>query len=798
MKLTGQWPKGFAQISLAPFFTEGHIKTFIIPIQTFFMEKDLVTLENEQCDDEFDKLFQEFLESDDASDGEASDEDLTDDYDDNDADDTPIDWEQLVLSRKEQLEQRLVEQEGYPPYALSVCVLEDFDKSHFTDGPVSVHITADDETLPKTDRFRCDIFTADYFPMCSSRGNCEVQRSDNELTYQIACPRLWLPGKYLLYVRDNNQMLVKLGFQLDENLKTTYGELQYCDMCGKEDIILDAVVTDSNYWQLAMKPGMRQFRQKIFDCRHLDIYNTARKEMDGLTIGSNRNLLICTHNKDLTVLDLRDFKAQVAVENGFEHVDCSLLYDPACNNPYEHLNELFLTLSNQVLCLTNLGALLGTGGKVVVKRLLEQVRRFDGKVLLWLCGSRQEIEAIFDQFPSARAFFCKDSWIEQEPYTAFELAQTFFTEIVKEHMNPCMDIKDAIARTILKGYAEGALANWALSDIRKVILDDIRPRYTHRILCESDLEDLPLLYSEDVDLSRFTAGSETFDDCMRELDRMVGLDSVKQSILTMANSTRFFLERRHRGLPTSGNIAYHAIFTGNPGTGKTTVAKMLGRMYHSLGLLSKGEVMVVDRTRLVGRFIGETEENMKTVLEEARGNVLFIDEAYNLYDGSGDRKDFGARVIDSLLTVLSQPDPDMLVIFAGYEKEMDAMLNTNPGLMGRFPYKYKFLDYDANQLMEIACRLLRRDAYILSAEAMTLLQESITQTYNNRTKNFGNARWVEQFVNNGILPAMANRLIATHSDDYQHIEASDIRKAYEKFNPKATELKPRRKVGFSA
>ena len=209
-------------------------------------------------------------------------------------------------------------------------------------------------------------------------------------------------------------------------------------------------------------------------------------------------------------------------------------------------------------------------------------------------------------------------------------------------------------------------------------------------------------------------------------------------------------------------------------------------------------MIAVDRTRLVGRYIGETEENMKAVLEEARGNVLFIDEAYNLYDGSGDRKDFGARVIDSLLTVLSQPDPDMLIVFAGYEKEMDAMLNTNPGLTGRFPYKYKFKDYDAGQLMEIATRLFERDAYILTDEARRLLEKTIAQTLSQVTRNFGNARWMEQYIRNGIIPAMADRLAATGSDDYRHVEADDIRKAYEKFNPKSVELKPRRKVGFSA
>ena len=328
-----------------------------------------------------------------------------------------------------------------------------------------------------------------------------------------------------------------------------------------------------------------------------------------------------------------------------------------------------------------------------------------------------------------------------------------------------------------------------------MIADDIRPRYVRRAI-EMMGEEIPFLELEDIDTSLLVPTSDTFDRCLNDLKEMVGLDEVKQGIITMANNTRFYTKRRRQGLHNSCNVAYHCIFTGNPGTGKTTVARQLGRLYHSLGLLSRGEVIAVDRTRLVGRYIGETEENMKAVLEEARGNVLFIDEAYNLYDGSGDRKDFGARVLDSLLTVLSQPNPDMLIVFAGYEKEMDAMLNTNPGLIGRFPYKYRFADYNADQLMEIAFRLLRRDDYILSDEATSLLRDSVIQTLSQRTPNFGNARWMEQYIRNGIIPAMADRLATSGSDDYQHIEASDVQKAYEKFNPMATELKPRRKVGF--
>ena len=209
-------------------------------------------------------------------------------------------------------------------------------------------------------------------------------------------------------------------------------------------------------------------------------------------------------------------------------------------------------------------------------------------------------------------------------------------------------------------------------------------------------------------------------------------------------------------------------------------------------------MICADRTRLVGRYIGETEENMKAVLEEARGNVLFIDEAYNLYEGTVDRKDYGAKVIDSLLTVLSQPNPDMVIVFAGYEKEMDAMLNSNPGLMGCFPNKYRFNDYDADQLMEIALHLFAKDDYIISDDAKTILQQKICDTLAQRTKNFGNARWVEQFIRNGIIPAMANRVTLEPIKDYQHILASDVEEGYMKFNPRIIELKPRRQVGFSA
>ncbi len=677
------------------------------------------------------------------------------------------------------------------------------DIADYTDGCIIVNIQAKKGSMIKEGRFTSFVYTDDYFPMCNSDVTYKFNR-ENSINVSIVMLsfRIWLPGRYFLLLRDkNNGALARIDFEVDKSLNVMQQPLTMCPICSIEDILTTCIENTESSWDvLSTTPGTSELRKYALECRQLKIYNEFRKGLRGRELKVSRNLLIYTTNRDWNEEILESFQKLAVPGYYYIHVDCNTLYNAALQNPFEPLNEKLNNTTNQVFCLTNPGALLNTGGKVVSRKIIEKICEDKEKYKLWLCGGKQEIESVMDVYPSLKELFMSGNVVSQRPYSGFELVQAFMRELDNEHLEPSESTKNALARAISDHHERGCFSTWSLSSIRRYVAEEVSPRYLCRAIDDimSEKEELPQLPIEDIPLDLLPNSASEFEDSIRELNEMVGLDDIKKSITTTANQSRFFIERSKAGFHTSNKAAQHAIFTGNPGTGKTTVARMLGKIYHSIGLLSKGDVICADRTRLVGRYIGETEENMKAVLEEARGNVLFIDEAYNLYEGTADRKDYGAKVIDSLLTVLSQPNPDMVIIFAGYEKEMDAMLNSNPGLMGRFPYKYRFSDYDADQLMEIALHLLGKDDYILCDEAKNILRQRISDTLSQHTKNFGNARWVEQFIRNGIIPAMANRVTLAPIKDYQHILVSDVEEGYKKFNPRMIELKPRRQVGFNA
>ena len=767
-------------------------------------EKKLSRLESEQVDDDFEKMLQEFIDRELEDDGDL-DEDKTSDDPDADEDDGEHQSSEntdVAASEDEELPIRLGGERNYMPEItkVEIEVQPQIFGSLYINGEVAVTIHGKEDSSFADDRFQLHIFGEGTYPMANTKLYRECEHpSPTAMTTTMMSRQIWLPGHYTLYVRDSSDdSLIRMPFTLDAELKATVGDPEPCKICSTDDILTQVIDgQDADWGYMALKPGAVQLRRFIIESRQLEVYNEYRQAMNGEPIRTKGHLLIAMRNNDL-MDNLYGFHRIVARDYEFSRIDCATLFDAARNNPYELLFEEMTVTGKHIFCLTNVGALLSTGGKIIVKKVLEKIRCDQQQYLLWLCGYKHDIDAVLNMYPSMKELFPADRRLEQERNKDFEFVQAFFIELRDQCLYCSIEAMDGLARALLKGWQNGALSTWGIDDIRRFVIEEVRPRYLARCYREIESESLPSVELDDLCIDLLISTEASTEQCFKDLDKMIGLDEVKKGIRVMADNTKFYAERRRRGLPTSQKAAFHCVFTGNPGTGKTTVAKKLGRIYHSLGLLSRGEVIAVDRTRLVGRYIGETEENMKTILDEARGNVLFIDEAYTLYDGANDRKDFGARVIDSLLTILSEPNPDMLVIFAGYLKEMDAMLNTNQGLTGRFPYKYQFADYNADQLYEIASNLLSRDAYILSPEAEAQLREFVAKAYAQRDEHFSNARWVEQFVNNGIIPAMASRIFRTACDDYQRIEASDVSQAYTKFNPRATALKPRRKVGFSA
>lgn len=248
-------------------------------------------------------------------------------------------------------------------------------------------------------------------------------------------------------------------------------------------------------------------------------------------------------------------------------------------------------------------------------------------------------------------------------------------------------------------------------------------------------------------------------DAMDALQEMVGLRSLKQSIADHINYVKLLTARKKAGLKAT-IPPLHMIFTGNPGTGKTTVADFMGEIFHKMGLLEKGNVVCTNRSKLVGKWIGDTEQKTEAAIEAAKGGVLFIDEAYSLYtnDKDGDRRDYGNRVIETLLPKLSDSNFGTIVILAGYPAEMEQLMESNPGLKSRFPFTFHFEDYSPKELLEIAELTIRREGYTLTDEAREALSQLIKAESKKRDRHFGNARFVNRIIQSEILPAMATRL----------------------------------------
>ena len=264
---------------------------------------------------------------------------------------------------------------------------------------------------------------------------------------------------------------------------------------------------------------------------------------------------------------------------------------------------------------------------------------------------------------------------------------------------------------------------------------------------------------------------EKIEDLLAELDSYVGMDAIKTEVRSLINMVQVYKLRREHDLPTT-DMSLHMVFSGNPGTGKTTVARIMSRIYHSLDILSKGQLVEVDRSGLVAGYVGQTALKTQKVIEKAMGGVLFIDEAYALNGKS--ENDFGQEAIDTILKAMEDHRDDLVVIVAGYTDLMDKFIHSNPGLESRFNRFLMFEDYTPEQMVAIFKMQCKKGCYVLAQGTEELVRDFIAEE--SADDSFGNARGVRNLFEH-ILVAQNNRLAKMENvtrDDLMQILPDDV------------------------
>ncbi|MCM3587241.1 stage V sporulation protein K [Mesobacillus maritimus] len=271
--------------------------------------------------------------------------------------------------------------------------------------------------------------------------------------------------------------------------------------------------------------------------------------------------------------------------------------------------------------------------------------------------------------------------------------------------------------------------------------------------------------SPNLDIKPKPAEHEALKEIEEELEALVGMEEMKRMIKEIYAWIYVNKKREEKGLK-AGRQALHMMFKGNPGTGKTTVARLIGKLFLKMNVLSKGHLIEAERADLVGEYIGHTAQKTRDLIKKALGGILFIDEAYSL--GRGGEKDFGKEAIDTLVKHMEDKQHEFILILAGYSREMDYFLSLNPGLHSRFPLVVDFPDYSISQLMEIAQRMLDEREYTFSLEAERKLREHLGFVKASfGPTGFSNGRYIRNIIEKSIRAQAMRLLLESQFDRHE-------------------------------
>ena len=418
-------------------------------------------------------------------------------------------------------------------------------------------------------------------------------------------------------------------------------------------------------------------------------------------------------------------------------------------------------------------------GKEALDTLLKRLEDDRGKFICIVAGYTDQMHDFIDSNPGLKSRFTET--IHFDDYKPGELSQIFLNMAAAKHFTVSDRSQIALLQMFKQIYLQRD-RNFGNAREARCLFDEAVTRQSKRLMAMNDkLSTLDQQQMFELTLEDITGEAQEqpkpLEQVMSELDEIVGMKSVKEMIRRLAVQNVFIQQRLKQGIGEAENTQINIVLTGNPGTGKTTIARKMADVFYSVGLLPSSRIVEVNRSQMVGQYMGETPKLVDKLCDRAMGGILFVDEAYTLVGVDGKDK-YGLEAVETLMKRMEDDRGKFIVIVAGYKDEMERFLSANPGLESRFTHHIHIDDYSEMELMEIYQRLAAKKQYVISPEAEGKLMEVILEMYLHKTRSFGNAREIRKLFDRTVQ-RMSERVSQLPPEKlvgsvYQTIEPEDI------------------------